>query len=277
MRTPLLQVNDLTIRSVAQRKRLVADVSFTVSRGEAFTLIGETGSGKTLVAQAVCSCLPEELVAGGAVDFKGVNLARLPAKEKRRIYGKELFLLPQEPNSALDPVMLVAGQVSEIFRYVRRYDPQELRHTLAALFSDLGLSLSGNGRLYPCQLSGGMQQRILLAIGLAVPAEFIVVDEPTKGLDAISRASAVKKLKNLLSKGKTLLCITHDLSVARALGGRMAVMYGGYIVESGDVWQLLDAPKHPYTRGLVNAAPENGLIPIAEEVLAAMKTAWQNG
>ncbi len=267
----MLRVSKLSIRSVIKRKQPVRGVSFSVQKGKAFTLVGETGSGKTLVAQAVCGNLSGELTADGKIEYKGVDLVRLSRREKRRLYGKELFLLPQEPDSALDPTMRVISQVAEVFRYVRGYAVKDLHHRLAPIFSDLDLSLSEAGRLYPCQLSGGMKQRILLAISLAVPAGFIVVDEPTKGLDKLSRTSAVHRLSNLLEKGKTLLCITHDLGVARELGGHMAVMYDGCIVESGSVNHVLNSPRHPYTRGLIGAAPENGMIPIDEEVLAAMK------
>lgn len=276
MSATLLQVSRLSIRSDIRQRQPVTEVSFSVQRGEAFTLVGETGSGKTLVAQAVCGNLSDELTADGEITFRGSDLIRLSRRERRRLYGRELFLLPQEPDSALDPVMRVKNQVAEVFRHVRGCAARDLDSMLAPLFSGLELSLSNTGKLYPYQLSGGMKQRILLAIGLAVPAGFIVVDEPTKGLDEVAKKSAVRRLSNLLDRGKTLLCITHDLKVARELGGHMAVMYGGCIVESGSVNQVLNSPRHPYTRGLIGAAPENGMIPIDEEILAAMKQPEKN-
>ncbi|MBL4903114.1 MAG: ABC transporter ATP-binding protein [Desulfocapsa sp.] len=273
----LLHINNLSISSVAEHKKLVGNVSFSIRRGEAFTLIGETGCGKTLVAQSITGALPDELSASGSVTFEGLNLIELSATEKRKLWGKKLFLLPQEAKNSLNPTMRALQQVAEVFRYLKGQRPGDAVKNAEKCITDLGLSPSRDTIHYPSRLSGGMSQRVLLAIALATPAEFIVADEPTKGLDTNLRDSAVKLLKTLVQKGKTLLCITHDLTVARNLGGTIAVMYGGYIVESGPAERVLDFPEHPYTRGLIKAAPEHGLEPIPDHVLRAMDTAWNNG
>lgn len=259
-----------------EHKTLVGSVSFSVRRGEPFTLIGETGCGKTLIAQALTGVLAKDLSATGSIEFDGPNLVGLSGKERRKLWGRRMFLLPQEPRLALNPTMRVIKQVSEVLRYLRGQQPKNALKNAGTLISDLGMSSSRDGRHYPFRLSGGMNQRILLAIALATPAEFIVADEPTKGLDADLRDSAVRLLQNLVEQGKTLLCITHDLAVARDLGGNIAVMYGGYIVESGPAEKVLDSPVHPYTQGLIKASPENGMEPIPEHVLSSMKTAWNS-
>ena len=239
-------------------------------------MIGETGCGKTLIAQALTGALSKDLSATGSIEFDGINLVGLSGKKRRKLWGKRMFLLPQEPRLALNPTMRVIKQVAEVLRYLRGQESKNALKNAGTLISDLGLSPSRDGRHYPFRLSGGMNQRILLAIALATPAEFIVADEPTKGLDADLKDSAVRLLQNLVERGKTLLCITHDLAVARDLGGNIAVMYGGYIVESGPADKVLDSPVHPYTQGLIKAAPENGLEPIPDHVLSSMKTAWNN-
>lgn len=272
----LLNINNLSISSIPEHKTLVGSVSFSVRQGEPFTLIGETGCGKTLIAQALTGALSKDLSATGCIEFDGMNLIGLSGKEKRKLWGKRMFLLPQEPRLALNPTMRVIKQVAEVLRCLRGQQPKNALKNAGNLISDLGLSPSRDGRHYPFRLSGGMNQRILLAIALATPAEFIVADEPTKGLDADLKDSAVRLLQNLVERGKTLLCITHDLAVARDLGGNIAVMYGGYIVESGPAEKVLDSPVHPYTQGLIKAAPENGLEPIPDHVLSSMKTAWNN-
>lgn len=272
----LLNINNLSISSIPEQKTLVKNISFSVRQGEPFTLIGETGCGKTLIAQALTNALSKDLSATGCIKFDGINLVKLSGKEKEKLWGKRMFLLPQEPRLALNPSMRVIKQVAEVLRYLRGQQPKNALKNANTLISDLGLSPSRDGRQYPFRLSGGMNQRILLAIALATPAEFIVADEPTKGLDADLRDSVVRLLQNLVERGKTLLCITHDLAVARDLGGKIAVMYGGYIVESGPAEKVLDFPAHPYTRGLIKAAPENGLEPIPDHVLSSMKTAWNN-
>ena len=272
----LLNINNLSISSIPEHKTLVGSVSFSVRQGEPFTLIGETGCGKTLIAQALTGALSKDLSATGSIEFDGINLVGLSGKKRRKLWGKRMFLLPQEPRLALNPSMRVIKQVAEVLRYLRGQESKNALKNAGTLFSELGLSSSRDGRQYPFRLSGGMNQRILLAIALATPAEFIVADEPTKGLDADLKESAVRLLQNLVERGKTLLCITHDLAVARDLGGNIAVMYGGYIVESGPADKVLDSPVHPYTQGLIKAAPENGLEPIPDHVLSSMKTAWNN-
>ncbi|MCD4723102.1 MAG: ABC transporter ATP-binding protein [Desulfobacula sp.] len=272
----LLNITNLSISSISEHKTLVKSVSFSIRQGEPFTLIGETGCGKTLIAQALTGALSKDLSATGCIEFDGMNLVKLCQKEKRKLWGKKMFLLPQEPGLALNPSMRVIKQVAEVLTYLKGQQPKNALINAGTLISELGLSSSRDGRHYPFRLSGGMKQRILLAIALAIPAEFIVADEPTKGLDADLRDSAVKLLQNLVERGKTLLCITHDLSVARDLGGHIAVMYGGYIIETGPAEKVLDSPVHPYTRGLIKAAPENGMEPIPDHVLNSMKTAWNN-
>ncbi len=273
MKKRMLEVNDLTVRAPGPTggKILVDGIDLVIRQGGLFTLIGETGSGKSIVAQALTGTLPEELSPSGRVCFDGVDILRLSAHERRSLWGRKLFLLPQEPERALDPTMKVAAQVEEIFKVLRYSSRRKAREETRRLFARLGLSASNEGRRYPCQLSGGMNQRVLFAMALASPANFIVADEPTKGLDPLLKRRVTDLLGELNRLGKTVFCITHDLLVARRLGGNLAVMFRTRIVEKGPAEIVLERPSHPYTQGLFQALPENGLHPIPARMLQEMQ------
>ncbi|MGE3179695.1 MAG: ABC transporter ATP-binding protein [Vicinamibacterales bacterium] len=245
--TVALAADGLTI--TAEHGPLVRDVSFTVARGGSLTILGETGSGKSLLSQVVMGTLPAGLTATGTVVIEGVS-SGAGSGERRRLWGRTLALLPQEPWRSLDPTMRSVPQVAEGYAKVTQ-DVALARAELALR----GLGLSGAGHFYPFMLSGGMAQRVALAATTAGGASIVIVDEPTKGLDANLRDDAVAVLLGVLASGRTLLTITHDVHVARALGGTVAVMLDGAIVEQGSAEDVLGAPRHAYTRRLLEAEP----------------------
>lgn len=244
----VLEVDDLRVES--HEGPLVRGVSFRLEPGEPLTLLGESGSGKTLVAQVIMGTLPAELRATGRVVFDG---RELPQHDRRRLWGRRLALLPQEPWLALDPTMRARTQVAEVHRRVRGLRHRSAR--TATLDTLRGLDLDSAAERFPFQLSGGMCQRVALAVIRAGDADLLLADEPTKGLDSGLRDRVVAHLGEELRRGRSLLTITHDVAVARRLGGRVAVMLDGRMVESGPATRVLDHPRHDYTRRLVAADP----------------------
>ncbi|PHK93179.1 ABC transporter ATP-binding protein [Pseudoroseomonas rhizosphaerae] len=232
---------------------LVRGASFALAPGEPLVLLGETGSGKSLLAQAIMGVLPPGLRAEGRILLDGRDLLPLPARERRALWGRRIAMLPQEPWAALDPCMRAASQVAEVDRLVHGRSAAEAVRRTAARLSRLGLE--GAGRRYPFQLSGGMNQRVALAATEAAGAALLIADEPTKGLDAALRDTAGALLRAEAEAGRMLLVITHDVALARLLGGQAMVMLAGEVVEAGRLPGLLEAPAHDYTRRLVGAEP----------------------
>ncbi len=260
----MLAIQDLNIllNRRDQGQLLVTDVCLLVEAGIPLSLVGETGCGKSLVAQTVLGLLPPELSASGRIVHRGLGLQEADSQALRRFWGRSLFLFPQEPALALNPTMRALSHVKEVFDWVRCSDGVSSLANTASLMRAVGLSSEGDGWKYPCQLSGGMRQRLAAAVTLAEPADLVIADEPTKGLDAARRDLVVDLLKGILKRDKGLLVITHDLDAAKRLGGQTAVMYAGRIVEQGPVEEVFHTPSHPYTKALLRALPANGLHPI---------------
>ena len=251
----MLKVEKLSIRSkYIPEKLLVRDVSFSLPENSVFNLVGETGSGKSLLAWAVAGLLPCDLQTQGRITIDG--LATKSAGNGR--FHANTFLVPQEPGIALNPALKIRSQVAEIFRWPRKKTRKQSQEMTSGILCSLGLSVSAASS-YPYQLSGGMNQRCAIAMALASPSPLIIVDEPTKGLDSNLKLQTVELLGKLMENGKTLLCITHDFTVAGLLGGRTGVMLNGEIIEQGSTDQILHDPGQQYTRALIRALPENGL------------------
>lgn len=261
----LLHIERLSIdvASPTSGRRLVSEVSLSLPAGQALALVGETGCGKSLVAQAVLGLLPIEMSVAGRILYRGHELTGMSPAALKRLWGRDIFLFPQEPTLALNPTMRALRQVAEVFRWIRGRGGKESATETVSVMDSVGLDARSDGRKYPCQLSGGMRQRLAAAITLAEPADLVMADEPTKGLDPDRRDRVVDLLRNLTERGRAVMVITHDMEAARRLGGRVAVMYGGRIMEQGPAAQVLDRPRHPYTRALLGALPANGLRPIA--------------
>lgn len=250
----LLEVLDLAVVTAASPARaLVEDVSFSLRAGEVLTLLGESGSGKSLLAQAVMGTLPAGLVARGRVRVGGVESRADEPNARRAQWGRQLALLPQEPWSALDPTMRAHAQVAETHRLVRGLPAAQASERATADLARLGLAADGSK--YPFRLSGGMAQRVAFAATTAAGAPVLIVDEPTKGLDHDLRDQVIQLLQGVLTTGGALLVITHDVALPRALGGQVAVMREAQVVERGPCPQVLGSPSGAYTRELLAAEP----------------------
>lgn len=247
-----LQVIGISVTTASAT--LVEPVDFTLQPGQPLTLLGETGSGKSLLAQAIMGILPDELQANGTLIINDQRFA-LPqdAGLLRELWGRTLASLPQEPWLSLDPTMSVQQQVAEGYRYVRG---QAKAASLIAARRDLQqLGLLDAAPRFPWQLSGGMAQRAAFAAARAGGAEILIADEPTKGLDVARRDEVAALLRREVADGGTLLTITHDIALARQLGGEVIVMHKGKVIEQGRAEQVLHAPQQRYTRELLAADP----------------------
>lgn len=262
----LLSVKNLALRQAVPEdsEELIQDVSFSLHAGRPLTLIGESGCGKSLVGQAVLGIIPRDMASQGEIIYNDFDLLS-DRKAARKLWGREVFLFPQEPGRYLNPLVRSLSQVSEVFRSIYRDNKSTARQRGAGMMEKVNLGVDDQKK-YPWQLSGGMGQRLLTAISLALPARVIVADEPTKGLDSQMKQQTVTMLKQVSDSEKGLLVITHDLEIPKLIGGDIAVMYGGRIVEYGPAERILDNPGHPYTIALHDALPENGLKPIARQI-----------
>ncbi len=246
-----LLIEDLSV--AGPQGRIIHGVSLSAAPGAPLTLIGETGSGKSLVAAAVMGTLPAGLSATGRVRLEETELLTLPPAARRGLWGRRIALLPQEPWLSLDPTMKAGPQVEEVLGLVRDEAPAAARRGATRLLAALGLGAQATSR-YPFQLSGGMAQRVAIAATQAAGATLLLADEPTKGLDEALRDELADTLR-ARAAAATVLTITHDIALARALGGTVAVMLEGRVVESGPAAEVLDTPRHAYTRRLVAADP----------------------
>lgn len=255
--TILLSVDGATVS--ASTGGIVAPVSFSLKTGRPFTILGETGSGKSLLAQAIIGLLPQGLAATGSLTIDGQTLSLAEPKLFRKLWGRTVGVLPQEPWLALDPTMVALDQVAEGHRYLGRLDEDEAVSAARTDLEALGV-LDAEAKL-PGQLSGGMAQRVAFAAARAGGARIIIADEPTKGLDVSRRDEVIALLMQEVQAGGTVLTITHDLALARQMGGDLAVMLEGRIVEAGEAADVLASPSHDYTRRLIAAEPENWAQP----------------
>jgi peptide/nickel transport system ATP-binding protein len=241
----------------------VESASLHITAGRTVVVIGESGSGKSIMGLAVCGLLPRSAMVSGRVVFHDVSLLDLPADRMRDLRGRRIAFVPQGGGLSLNPTMTCGGQVAEI--YVYRQDSS--RHESARLTRDLlgRLSLSPSVvDTYPHLLSGGMRQRVLVAMGLAGTPDLLIADEPTKGIDAYRRQEVIDLFTRMRERSPDMavLVITHDIRLAEKIGDEVAVMYAGKIVEHTRASRFFAEPLHPYSRALLQAMPERGLLPI---------------
>lgn len=257
----LLQARDLTITYRAGSHAAtpaVVRVSFDIHAGEVVGLLGESGCGKTTTALSLLRLLPPTAdVIRGAILYRGKDLLRLSEREMGRIRGEEIALIFQEPSLSLNPVIRVGDQIAEVIRAHRSWGSPRCRTVAEALLAKVRLQdVSRMYQSYPHELSGGQNQRILIAQALACEPALIIADEPTTGLDAITQAEILDLLRELKTESHTaFLFISHHPGVLAMLADRMLVMYAGRIVEEGDLAQIYRTPRHPYTQGLLRSMP----------------------
>jgi oligopeptide/dipeptide ABC transporter ATP-binding protein len=256
----LLSVERLSV-SIGPARPL-DDVGFALAQGEILGIVGESGAGKSLTAMAVMGLLP--LIGGridsGAVWFDGVDLARLPEEAYRKLRGRRIALIMQNPMTSLDPITRVGEQIDQVSRLHMGLDRAAARARSIELMAQLKIpEPAAVHDLYPHQLSGGMKQRAVIAMALAADPELIVADEPTTALDVSTQAQIIGLLKRLSREhGAAVMLITHDMGVIAETAHRVAVMYAGRIAEIGPVRAVLQAPSHPYTAGLMQSIPKVG-------------------
>ncbi|MER5770674.1 ABC transporter ATP-binding protein [Streptomyces sp. NPDC001985] len=257
----LLEVRDLHVefRTRDGVSRAVNGVGYTVEEGRTLAVLGESGSGKSVTAQAVMGILdtPPGRITGGQILFQGQDLLKLKEDERRKVRGARMAMIFQDALSSLNPVLSVGDQLGEMFIVHRGLKRKEARARAVDLMERVGIPGAGERvRQYPHQFSGGMRQRIMIAMALALEPALIIADEPTTALDVTVQAQVMELLADLqreLNMG--LILITHDLGVVADVADRIAVMYAGRIVETAPVHDIYRAPAHPYTRGLLESIP----------------------
>ncbi|OXM61197.1 peptide ABC transporter ATP-binding protein [Amycolatopsis vastitatis] len=253
--TALLSLRGLEI-TLSGGQVVVADLDLDVGRGETVALVGESGCGKSITGRAVLDLLPAGgAVAAGSLLFDGADLALAGPRAMRRLRGSRIALISQDPVGALDPVFTVAHQIGELVRLRHGGSRSSVRERVSGLLHDVNLP-DVVARRYPHELSGGMAQRVAIAMALAGEPNLLIADEPTTALDVSVQAEVLALLRRLQEeRGMAILLITHDWSVVASFCRRAYVMYAGHIVESGSVGELLARPRHPYTEGLLGAMP----------------------
>ncbi len=262
--TILLRIEALSVQ--ADGKTLLEPLSLNLAAGECLTILGETGAGKSLLMHAIMGTLPPPLTASGRILLGETDLASLDTAARERLWGQQLAMLPQEPWHSLDPLMPALQQVAEVHECVHGQAPEQAQQTANQALAGVGLEAAA-ARL-PSQLSGGMAQRLAFCAATAAGAPILLADEPTKGLDASRRDQVATLLRQHAQQG-ALLTITHDVEVARQLGGTLLVMRAGHLLESGDAQAILDAPQHDYTRALIAADPRHWPTPLVAAVTGA--------
>ncbi|CAH8712839.1 ABC transporter ATP-binding protein [Paenibacillus thiaminolyticus] len=233
----------------------VRDVSLDVGSGSIVALIGESGSGKSVTARSVFGLLERSgRVTAGEVWLDGTDLLRLKPRQIRRRRGKDMAMIFQDPANCLNPVLTVGTQMMETIRRHRRVSRREARALVLAQLARVGLpDPAGLWRRYPFQISGGMCQRVMIALALVSGARLLIADEPTTALDVMSQAQILDELSRLRQSGIGILLITHDLSVVAEIADRVYVMKAGRLVEAGDVYDIFERPRHDYTRMLLDS------------------------
>ncbi|MGI4778607.1 MAG: ABC transporter ATP-binding protein [Janthinobacterium lividum] len=257
---PTLEVRDLQTRFHTRAGVLpvVNGVSFTLGRGKVLGLVGESGSGKSVTGFSIMGLVDAPgRVESGEVLFKGRDLTKLSPKERRALRGNRIAMIFQDPMATLNPVLRVDTQMTEAVHAHRRATKVEARAQASAALSLMGIaSPEDRLRAYPHQLSGGMRQRVAIAIALLHEPDLLIADEPTTALDVTIQAQILSEMQKLVREtGTAMIWISHDLSVVAGLADDIAVMYAGRIVEHGTVDEVLDHPQHPYTQGLIGSLP----------------------
>ena len=267
----LLEIKNLTVHfeSFDATVHAVENLNLSLRHGETLGLVGETGAGKTTTVKSVMPSLPEPpaKIVSGEILFDGQDLLKLPIKEMRKIRGKQISMIFQDPMTSLNPVMTVAEQIAEVIRLHEKCSKKEAHKKACDMLELVGIRPE-RGSDYPHQFSGGMKQRVVIAMALACNPRFLIADEPTTALDVTIQAQVLELMKKLKAQYQTaMVMITHDLGIVAEICDYVAIMYAGEIVEYGTREHIFNHTGHPYTKGLFACIPDifteqNELVPI---------------
>ena len=258
---PLLAVEDLQVefRLTGGTVQAVNGVNFELREGETLAILGESGSGKSVTAQAVMGIIdsPPGHLTDGRIRFRGVDLLELPEKERRTVRGDRIAIIFQDALTALNPVFTVGWQIAEMYRQHRGTSRDDAREKAIELMERVRIpDARDRVHAYPHEFSGGMRQRVMIAMALALDPDVLIADEPTTALDVTVQAQIMELLRDLQREtGMGMILITHDLGVVAEVADRVSVMYAGRVVETADITDLFATPAHPYTLGLMRSIP----------------------
>jgi oligopeptide/dipeptide ABC transporter ATP-binding protein len=260
----ILEIQDLRVhfRTMDGTVKAVDGVSFNIGAGASVGIVGESGSGKSVTSLAIMRLIDAPgFIAGGRILLHGRDLTSLSDQEMQRIRGDDISMVFQEPMTALNPVYTVGDQVAEVLRVHRNMNRKQAMQRTVELFRMVGIPAPEERvRQYPHNLSGGMRQRVMIAMALANEPDVLILDEPTTALDVTIQAQILELVKDLRANVNTaVLLITHDIGVIAEMSDEVIVMYGGKVMEHGSVAQIIQDPKHPYTKGLLSSIPAVGL------------------
>ncbi|MDE0705004.1 MAG: ABC transporter ATP-binding protein [Rhodospirillaceae bacterium] len=276
----ILSVRNLHL-AIAGRHRdtpILRDVSLDIVPGEVHGLVGESGAGKTMIGKVILGIQPSRArITGGSVRFDGRDITHLPERERRRLMGRGLGLIPQDPMTSLNPAYRIGGQIADVLRLHLGMDRAAARARALELLDDVHIREPARVlRQYPHELSGGMRQRVLIAIAFACRPKLIVADEPTTALDVTVQRQVLALIKEMQAQeGASILFVTHDLGVVAKICDRVTVLHGGRVLEAGDTRRIVEAPQHDYTKALMAATPRHDrpgdlLQPVPEALTARL-------
>ncbi len=261
MSEKLLEIKDekLSFFTPAGEVKALNGVSFSMNEGEVLGIVGESGSGKSVTAYSIMglTAYPGKLI-GGTIYFNGHQIEKMSEKEMRKIKGNEVSIIFQDPMTSLNPVYTIGNQITEVIRLHTGKSKKEAYDRAKELLELVGINEPAKRlKQYPHELSGGMRQRVMIAIALACEPKLLIADEPTTALDVTIQAQILELMQELRQKlGMSIIMITHDLGVVASMCERIAVMYAGHIVEYGTADEIFYEPKHEYTKGLINSIPK---------------------
>ena len=262
MTEPILSIDDLHIQFATRRGalRAVNGISLDIMPGEIFGIVGETGCGKSITGLSVMQLLPETATVTGRITFDGRDILSQSEGQMRRIRGREIAMIFQDPTTSLNPVFTVGQQMERVIRTQLKLSKKAARQKTEEMLTAVGLpDVTRIRKNYPHQLSGGMKQRAMIAMALSCNPKLLIADEPTTALDVTIQAQILELLKELRDQfGIAIMFITHNLGVVAQLCDRMAVLYAGRVAETGRTETIFTEPRHPYTKGLLAAVPRPG-------------------
>lgn len=259
---PLMDIKDLSIefRTDEGVVKAVNDLSLSIGKGKTLGLVGETGAGKTTTGLAMLSLIPNPpgVITQGSIHFNGMDILNASEEEMQKVRGHEISMIFQDPMTSLNPVLVVREQIAEVFEYHENLSESEAMAKADRMLELVGIPAQ-RGSEYPHQFSGGMKQRVVIAMALAGNPKLLISDEPTTALDVTIQAQVLKMMKELiLNSDMAMLMITHDLGVVAETCDDVAIMYAGHIIEFGSLEDIFDHTRHPYTEGLFNSIPKLG-------------------